>query len=78
MAGELVPDFLVDLLSQGNWIGIPGEVRERRIKKRCLVPYMSSVLRNKDVYPGSRILDPTFHPGSGVNKILDPDPHQRI
>jgi len=27
MAGELVPDFLVDLLSQGNWIGIPGEVR---------------------------------------------------
>jgi hypothetical protein len=34
MAGELVPDFLVDLLSQGNWIGIPGEVRERRILKR--------------------------------------------
>jgi hypothetical protein len=31
MAGELVPDFLVDLLSQDNWIGIPGEVRERRI-----------------------------------------------
>ncbi len=33
-----------------------------------------------DVYPGSWILDPIFSIpdfGSGVDKIPDPDPHQR-
>jgi hypothetical protein len=39
------------------------------------------VLRIRDVYPGSRIPVPTFSipdPGSRVNKIPDPDQHQRV
>jgi hypothetical protein len=32
------------------------------------------VLRIRDVYPGSEF----FHPGSRVEKIPFPDPHQRI
>jgi hypothetical protein len=39
------------------------------------------VLRFRDVYPGSRILDPTFfHSGSRIRifPIPDPDPHQEF
>jgi hypothetical protein len=40
-----------------------------------------TVLRIQDVYAGSRIIDLNFSipdPRSGVKKIPDPDPHQRI
>jgi hypothetical protein len=36
---------------------------------------MFPVLRIRDVYPGSEYF---FHPGSRVEKTLDPDPYQRI
>jgi hypothetical protein len=34
MAGELMPELLVDILAEGQWIGIPGEVR------RDMPPYL--------------------------------------
>jgi hypothetical protein len=40
-----------------------------------------AVLRIRDVYPGSRIRDPSFSildPGSRVDKVPDPDPHKKI
>jgi hypothetical protein len=40
-----------------------------------------AVLRIRDVYPGSRLPVPTFSipdPGSRVDKIPDPDQHQRV
>jgi hypothetical protein len=39
------------------------------------------MIRIRDVYSGSRIADPTFaipDPGSRVDKIPDPHPHQKF
>jgi hypothetical protein len=74
MAGELVPDFLVDLLAQGNWIGIPGEVRTQNIEVMCSTS-------RQCCGSGMSIPDPTFpipETGSRVDKIPDPEPDQRI